>query len=300
MPSKERTLHERHRPGSGGEPNAGTTALKKRAAGSGDIAVEFEHVSKHYSLSLQKQATDFKTMLLHLPRFLAGARRPFVALDDVSLQVRRGESLGIIGPNGSGKSTTLRVMSRITPPTSGTVSVHGRVSALLELGSGFHPQITGRENAILNAVLLGLTLSEARAVLPDIIAFSELGDFIDQPMRTYSSGMFFRLGFSVAVHVEPEILLLDEVLAVGDAEFQKKCMDHIHGLRRKGATLVLVTHQMLNLPQFCDRGILIEHGKITDEGAPQQVVHNYLSRVERLLSLHEEEREQLRVAQAAP
>ncbi|HZP58145.1 MAG TPA: ABC transporter ATP-binding protein [Dehalococcoidia bacterium] len=265
-----------------------------------DVAIAFDHVSKHYSLSLQKEATDFKTALLHLPRFISGARRPFVALDDVTLRVRRGESLGIIGPNGSGKSTTLRIMARIAPPTSGTVTVNGRVSALLELGSGFHPQISGRENAILNAVLLGLTLQEARDVLPAVIEFSELGDFIDQPMRTYSSGMFFRLGFSVAVHVKPEILLIDEVLAVGDAEFQKKCMDHIHGLRKQGVTLVLVTHDMMSLPMFCDRGILIEHGRITDEGTPQQVVHNYLARVERLLALREEEREQLKIAQAVP
>ncbi len=264
----------------------------------GEIAIAFDHVSKHYSLSLQKQATDFKTVLLHLPGFISNARRPFVALDDVTLRVWRGESLGIIGPNGSGKSTTLRIMSRITPPTAGTVAVNGRISALLELGSGFHLQISGRENAVLNAVLLGLTLKEAREILPSIIAFSELGDFIDQPMRTYSSGMFFRLGFSVAVHVRPEILLIDEVLAVGDAEFQKKCMDHIHSLRKQGVTLVLVTHDLLSLPKFCDRGILIERGRITDEGTPQQVVHNYLARVERLLSLHEEEREQLRLAQA--
>jgi ABC-type polysaccharide/polyol phosphate transport system ATPase subunit len=265
----------------------------------GDIAIAFDGVSKHYSLSLQKEATDFKTMLLHLPRFLSGARRPFVALDDVSLQVRRGESLGIIGPNGSGKSTTLRVMSRITPPTSGSVTVNGRISALLELGSGFHPQITGRENAILNAVLLGLTLQEARDVLPKIVEFSELGQFIDQPMRTYSSGMYFRLGFAVAVHVDPEILLIDEVLAVGDAEFQRKCMDHIHGLRAKGVTLVLVTHDMLSLPKFCDRGILLERGKITDEGTPQQVVHNYLARVEALLALPVSEQQELKLAQAA-
>jgi lipopolysaccharide transport system ATP-binding protein len=264
-----------------------------------DVAISFENVSKHYSLALQKEASDFKTMLLHLPRFVSNARRPFVALDHVDLTVRRGESLGIIGPNGSGKSTTLRVMSGITPPTSGTVTVNGRVSALLELGSGFHPQISGRENAILNAVLLGLTLSEARAVLPAIVEFSELGQFIDQPMRTYSSGMFFRLGFAVAVHVEPEILLIDEVLAVGDAEFQNKCMDHIHGLRARGVTLVLVTHDMMNLPKFCDRGILIEQGRVTDEGTPQQVVHNYLARVERLLSMRADEREELRLARAA-
>lgn len=265
----------------------------------GDIAIAFENVSKHYSLSLQKEATDFKTLLLHLPRFVSGARRPFAALDGVDLRVKRGESLGIIGPNGSGKSTTLRVMSRITPPTSGNVIVNGRISALLELGSGFHPQISGRENAILNAVLLGLTLQEAREVLPAIIEFSELGDFIDQPMRTYSSGMFFRLGFAVAVHVDPEILLIDEVLAVGDAEFQKKCMDHIHGLRKQGVTLVLVTHDMLSLPKFCDRGILLEHGKVTDEGTPQQVVHNYLRRVEDLLALRVEDQQQLKIAQAS-
>ncbi len=265
----------------------------------GDIAIAFENVSKHYSLSLQKEATDFKTLLLHLPRFFSGARRPFAALDGVNLRVKRGESVGIIGPNGSGKSTTLRVMSRITPPTSGNVIVNGRISALLELGSGFHPQISGRENAILNAVLLGLTMQEAREVLPAIIEFSELGQFIDQPMRTYSSGMFFRLGFSVAVHVDPEILLIDEVLAVGDAEFQKKCMDHVHGLRKKGVTLVLVTHDMLSLPKFCDRGILLESGKITDEGTPQQVVHNYLQRVEDLLALRTEEQQRLKVAQVA-
>jgi homopolymeric O-antigen transport system ATP-binding protein len=239
--------------------------------------------------------------------------RPFVELEDVdfaygevsvleriNLTVDAGDFLGIIGPNGSGKSTTLRVMSRITPPTSGAVTVQGRISALLELGSGFHPQISGRENAILNAVLLGLTLQEARDVIPEIIEFSELGQFIDQPMRTYSSGMFFRLGFSVAVHVEPEILLIDEVLAVGDAEFQKKCMDHIHGLRRRGVTIVLVTHDMMSLPKFCDRGILLERGHVTDEGSPQQVVHNYLARVEKLLELGEAERMRLKFAQAVP
>ena len=263
-----------------------------------DIAIWFDHVSKHYSLALQRQASDFKTAVLHLPRFLAGARRPFVALDDISITVRRGESLGIIGPNGSGKSTTLRVMAGIAPPTSGKVSVHGRISALLELGSGFHPQITGRENAILNAVLLGLTKAEALEVLPGIIEFSELGQFIDQPMRTYSSGMYFRLGFAVAVHVKPEILLIDEVIAVGDAEFQKKCLDHIYRLRSGGVTLVLVTHDMLSMPKFCDRGILLEAGRITDEGTPQQVVHNYLARVEKLLSLRKDEQQLLKMSQA--
>lgn len=264
-----------------------------------DVALSFDNVAKHYSLSLQKEATDIKTMLLHLPRFISGARRPFVALDGVDLTVKRGESVGIIGPNGSGKSTMLRIMAGITPPTAGNVRINGRVSALLELGSGFHLQITGRENAILNAVLLGLTLNEAREIMPKIIEFSELGDFIDQPMRTYSSGMFFRLGFAVAVHVNPEILLIDEVLAVGDAKFQNKCMDHIFSLRKQGVTLVLVTHDMLSLPKFCDRGVLLESGKITDEGTPQQVVHNYLARVEKLLALRIEERERLHLPEVA-
>jgi ABC-type polysaccharide/polyol phosphate transport system ATPase subunit len=264
----------------------------------GDIALSFEGVSKHYSLSLQKQATDVKSMILHLPRFLSNARRPFVALDDVTLRIKRGESVGIVGPNGSGKSTTLRIMAGITPPTSGKVTTSGRVVGLLELGSGFHPQITGRENAILNAVLLGLTLKEAREVLPDIVEFSQLGQFIDQPMRTYSSGMFFRLGFSVAVHAQPEVLLIDEVLAVGDAQFQEKCMNHIHGLRAQGVTLVLVTHDMLSVPKFCDRAVLLESGRVTDEGTPQQVVHGYLSRVEALLALQVEEQQRLKVAQA--
>jgi ABC-type polysaccharide/polyol phosphate transport system ATPase subunit len=265
----------------------------------GDVAVAFDGVSKHYSLALQKEASDIKSMLLHLPRFLSNARRPFVALDNVTLRIRRGESVGIVGPNGSGKSTTLRIMAGIAPPTHGKVITNGRVVGLLELGSGFHPQITGRENALLNAVLLGLTLAEAREVLPEIIEFSELGQFIDQPMRTYSSGMFFRLGFSVAVHVHPEVLLIDEVLAVGDAQFQEKCMNHIHGLRASGVTLVLVTHDMLSVPKFCDRAILLEQGRVTDEGTPQQVVHGYLARVEALLALRVDEQQRLKTAQVA-
>ena len=162
-----------------------------------------------------------------------------------------------------------------------------------------YPAFNVTSTETVNAVLLGLTLNEARAVLPQIIEFSELGDFIDQPMRTYSSGMFFRLGFSVAVHVQPEVLLIDEVLAVGDAQFQSKCMDHIHRLRANGVTMVLVTHDMLNLPKFCDRSILIERGCITDEGKPAQVVHNYLARVEALLALRPEQQQELKVAQVA-
>ena len=188
-----------------------------------ELAVQVDQLSKRYFLR-GGRAQELKAAFLNLPGLLTNGRpgQEFWALRDISFSLRRGECLGIAGPNGSGKSTLLRVLAGITKPTSGRLAVNGRVSALLELGSGFHPQISGRENALLNAVLLGLSMREAREVLPEIIAFSELGGFIDQPMRTYSSGMYVRLGFAVAVYVRPEILLVDEVLAVGAAEFQSK------------------------------------------------------------------------------
>jgi lipopolysaccharide transport system ATP-binding protein len=248
-------------------------------------AIVLEHVGKRYLLNLHKPDA-LKTAVLHLPSVLNGRQRwPFWALDDISLTIRKGESVGIIGPNGSGKSTLLRVMSRISPPTRGKVTVQGRVSALLELGSGFHPQISGRENAILNAVLLGLSLKEARERMPEIVEFSELGDFIDQPMRTYSSGMYVRLGFSVAVHVRPRILLVDEVLAVGDAEFQSKCFAHIDKLRAENVTIVLVSHDLWSVARFCDRVVLLDQGHIAMDGAPQPVIHEYLSRIALLVNL---------------
>jgi ABC-type polysaccharide/polyol phosphate transport system ATPase subunit len=243
-------------------------------------AVALEGVSKRYYLR-GGRTSELKTTLLTLPGRLlnGGARHAFWALQEVSLSIARGESVGIAGPNGSGKSTLLRIMAGITKPTSGRVATNGRVSALLELGSGFHPQISGRENALLNAVLLGLTLQEAREALPGIIAFSELGEFIDQPMRTYSSGMYVRLGFAVAVHVRPEILLVDEVLAVGDAEFQRKCFAHMEQLRADGVTVVIASHDLPSIQRYTDRAVLFEHGRIVSEGEPAQVLHEYLTRV---------------------
>ena len=247
-------------------------------------AISLEGISKRYYLRSQRPV-DLKTTLLHLPSFLSrdSNRKAFWALDDVSFTVQRGESIGIVGPNGSGKSTLLKIMADLARPTRGKIDVNGRISALLELGAGFHPQITGRENAILNAVLLGLTRREAGEVLPDIIAFSELGDFIDEPMRTYSSGMYIRLGFAVAVHVHADVLLVDEVLAVGDAEFQQKCFDHIEKLRAKGVTIVLVSHDLGSVTRFCERAVLLHHGQVQVEGASQPVVHEYLSRIAALL-----------------
>ena len=244
----------------------------------GQEVIILENVSKRYFLHPQR-IVELKKALLHLPTFLKNsrARQPFWALRDVSLTIRRGESVGIIGPNGAGKSTLLRIVSRLAPLTKGKLTVRGRVSPLLELGAGFHPQINGRDNAILNAVLLGLSRKEAQEKLPEIAEFSELGEFIDQPMRTYSSGMYVRLGFAVAVHVKPKILLVDEVLAVGDAEFQRKCFDHIEKLRQEQVTIVLVTHDLESVKRFCDRAVLLNHGAIAVEGKPQEVVDEYLS-----------------------
>jgi lipopolysaccharide transport system ATP-binding protein len=244
----------------------------------GQAVIILENVSKRYFLHPHR-VRELKTAILHLPAFLKAnrARQPFWALRDVSLTVHRGESVGIIGPNGAGKSTLLRIVSRLAPLTKGKLSVRGRVSPLLELGAGFHAQISGRDNAVLNAVLLGLSRKEAQEKLPEIVEFSELGNFIDQPMRTYSSGMYVRLGFAVAVHVRPEILLVDEVLAVGDADFQRKCFDHIEKLRQDKATIILVSHDLENVKRFCDRAVLLNHGAIVTEGEPQEVVDEYLS-----------------------
>jgi ABC-2 type transport system ATP-binding protein/lipopolysaccharide transport system ATP-binding protein len=252
---------------------------------SNGTAIALEGISKRYFLRAQRPE-DIKTTVLHLPSFLkrSNGGRPLWALDDVSFSVKRGESLGVIGPNGSGKSTLLKIIADLAPPTRGKVEVAGRISALLELGAGFHPRITGRENAILNAVLLGLSKKEALEALPHIIAFSELGNFIDEPMRTYSSGMYVRLGFSVAVHVRPDVLLVDEVLAVGDGEFQQKCFDHIAKLRANGVTIVFVSHDLGSVTRFCDRAILLQHGQMQVEGDSLPVVQEYLDRIAAFLS----------------
>jgi ABC-type polysaccharide/polyol phosphate transport system ATPase subunit len=248
------------------------------------VAVSVRNVSKTFRLSSHR-AGDLKSAVLHPFRDRGAKPDPFQALVGVSLEVPRGQSLGIIGSNGSGKSTLLRTIAGITQPSSGTVEVRGRVAALLELGAGFHGQITGRENAILNAVLLGLSLPEARARLDDIIAFAELESKIDEPMRTYSMGMFFRLGFAVAVHVNPEVLLVDEVLAVGDADFQEKCFAHIEQLRSRGVTIIIVSHDLAAVERFTDRVVLMARGGVIADGEPVAIIHRYRRDEERLSSL---------------
>jgi ABC-type polysaccharide/polyol phosphate transport system ATPase subunit len=247
-----------------------------------EFVVHLEGVSKRFYLN-PKRPWQLRDLVVR-PRALLRQlqpREPFWALRDVTLGVRRGEILGIIGPNGSGKSTLLRVLVGLSPPTTGKVSIRGRYAALLELGAGFHPQATGRDNAYLNALFMGLPKREAREKVSEIIEFSGLQQFADQPMRTYSSGMYLRLGFSVAVHVQPEILVIDEVLAVGDADFQQKCFDHFARLKEGSTTIILVTHSVASLMGFADRAILLERGQVVRDGDPKDVVGEYVrSRVQ--------------------
>jgi ABC-type polysaccharide/polyol phosphate transport system ATPase subunit len=197
------------------------------------------------------------------------------ALRDVSFQVRRGEALGIVGHNGAGKTTILKILSSITTPTTGEITVRGRMAALVEVGSGFHPELTGRENIQLHGAMLGMRRSEIRRKLDSIVEFSGVGEYIDVPVKRYSSGMYVRLGFSIAAHLDPDILLLDEVLAVGDAAFQAKCLDRLSELRRSGRTVVFISHDLSAVYRLCDRAILMSHGRVVAEGPPRQVIDEY-------------------------
>ncbi len=198
------------------------------------------------------------------------------ALNDVSFEIKRGEVVGIIGRNGAGKSTLLKVLSKITHPTSGRVEMYGRISSLLEVGTGFHPELTGRENVYLNGTILGMSKSEVDEKYEEIVEFSGVRKFIDTPVKFYSSGMRVRLAFSVAAHLEPEILLIDEVLAVGDAEFQNKCLGKMEDVAMGGRTVLFVSHNMSAMSRLCERGIWLEDGKIFDQGPINQVIQSYL------------------------
>ncbi|WP_282939474.1 ABC transporter ATP-binding protein [Paenibacillus sp. RC67] len=201
----------------------------------------------------------------------------YLALDEVSLDIKQGETVGLIGRNGSGKSTLLKLLTGILYPDRGNIDIKGKVSSLLELGAGFHPDFTGRENIFMNAAILGLSKKEIKNKLDQIIAFSELKNYIENPVRSYSSGMYMRLAFSVAIMVEPDILLIDEVLAVGDAAFQQKCMDQLLRLRNKGTTIVFVSHDLGSVEKLCDRVLWIKNGKVAEDGNPRKVIDKYLS-----------------------
>ncbi len=240
-----------------------------------EAVIRFEHVSKSYPY-YQHITGGFKNFLFHLPQAIKKIRTTrFLSLSDINFEVQRGETFGIIGRNGAGKSTTLGLIAGVLRPTQGRVVVSGRVSPMLELGAGFHPELTGRANIYLNGVLMGMTRAEVAKKADEIIEFSELGEFIDQPIRVYSSGMLARLGFSVVSSLDPEILLIDEILAVGDNNFIKKCQERMLGFQKKGVTMVLVSHSMEDIARLCSRAMWIENHQIKLIGVPQQVVDAY-------------------------
>jgi ABC-type polysaccharide/polyol phosphate transport system ATPase subunit len=245
-------------------------------------AIDVSRVSKIYRrYSHRKQFATLKSALL--TRSLISNLRPdetFTALNDISLTVPKGRTLGVIGRNGSGKSTLLKLVAGITKPSSGTVRVDGRVSALIELGAGFHPEISGRENVFINGIMLGLTKRQVTQRFDEIVEFAEMKDFIDAPVKTYSSGMYMRLGFAVAIHVDPEVLLVDEVLAVGDEGFTHKCLDKFADFKRHGKTILLVTHSLGLVERFCDEALWLDAGRIKGSGDPKRIVGAYLTDIE--------------------
>jgi ABC-type polysaccharide/polyol phosphate transport system ATPase subunit len=244
-------------------------------------AIEVIHASKVYRrYSRKRQFATLKSALLSgsLIRDLS-PDETFTAVRDVSFTVPAGRTLGVIGRNGSGKSTLLKLVAGITKPTSGTVDVRGRISALIELGAGFHPEISGRENVFINGIMLGLSKRQIAARFDEIVEFAELQEFIDAPVKTYSSGMYMRLGFAVAIHVDPDVLLVDEVLAVGDEGFTHKCLDKFAEFKRRGRTILLVTHSLGLVERFCDEALWLDGGQMKAMGDPKRVVGAYITDV---------------------
>lgn len=246
-------------------------------------AITIDHVTKRFRVHTERHSTLKEKVL-----FAGRSRyREFTALEDVSLTVPRGSTVGLLGVNGSGKSTLLKLVSRILYPDAGTIRVDGRVSSLLELGAGFHLDFTGRENIFLNGSLLGLTKRDIRSKIDTIVDFSELGDFIDEPVRSYSSGMYMRLAFSIAVAIEPEILLIDEILAVGDSAFQQKCIDRIRGLQGDGKTIMIVSHDLGKIAELCDHAVWIDKASVRTEGDPTVCIPEYLEQTTMATHTHD-------------
>ena len=248
-----------------------------------ELSLRVEALKKAYRLG-QYGGETFRRDAVKRLRALAGRGQAepealFYALDGVSFEARQGEALGIIGSNGAGKSTLLKVISRITAPTEGTISIRGRVASLLEIGTGFHYELTGRENIYLNGAIMGMTRAETTARLPGILEFSEIDKFIDTPVKRYSSGMLVKLGFAVAANLEPDLLICDEVLAVGDAAFQQKCLSKMSDVARSGHTVLYVSHNMRTVSQLCNRVICLDHGHLTFDGAPEAGIERYVGSV---------------------
>jgi lipopolysaccharide transport system ATP-binding protein len=249
-----------------------------------NISIQVENLSKKYNIGLAQQRHDtLRDQLVDLvsapfkKRGKNGAESTFWALREISFNVMQGEVLGIIGRNGAGKSTLLKLLSRITEPTSGRAVINGRVGSLLEVGTGFHPELTGRENVFLNGAILGMHRSEINQKFDEIVAFAEIDKFLDTPVKRYSSGMYVRLAFAVAAHLEPEILLVDEVLAVGDIEFQKKCLGKMDDVAKLGRTVLFVSHNMNAIQRLCSQTIFIEKGELVEIGTTRDVVSGYIS-----------------------
>lgn len=247
-----------------------------------DIAIKVENLSKLYHIgeggSGRYRYKSLRDVLSNPLRRLAKSRSDDTiwALKDVSFDIKQGEVVGIIGRNGAGKSTLLKILSRITEPTKGHAEIHGRIGSLLEVGTGFHPELTGRENIFLNGAILGMKRAEIIKQFNAIVAFAEVEKFIDTPVKHYSSGMYVRLAFAVAAHLEPEILIVDEVLAVGDAQFQKKCLGKMEQVAKKGRTVLFVSHNMNAIHDLCNRCILIDEGQLMRDGNPQEVTRDYI------------------------
>lgn len=239
------------------------------------IDLKFSHISKRYAI---RQEADVDTSRNPIVRKIQNLRRPardFWAVRDVSFEVERGETLGIIGHNGAGKSTVLKMLANVTTPTSGEITINGRLSALIEVGSGFHPELTGRENIYLNGSILGMRRREITEKLDRIVDFADIRQFLDTPVKRFSSGMYVRLGFSIAAHLDPDILLLDEVLAVGDAPFQAKCLQRITELKQAGTTIVFISHDLGAVERICSRVILMRRGEIAANGTAREVIAEY-------------------------
>jgi lipopolysaccharide transport system ATP-binding protein len=245
------------------------------------VVLRCEGLGKSYHRGALRESTllrDHLSRILRSPLSVLRRRKDetFWALKDVSLEIREGEVLGLIGRNGAGKTTLLKILSRITKPTTGWAEIHGRVGSLLEVGTGFHPELTGRENTFLSGAILGMGKSEIKRKFNEIVAFAELEQFIDTPVKHYSSGMYVRLAFAVAAHLEPEILFVDEVLAVGDAAFQKKCLGKMGNVSRQGRTILFVSHNMTALQKLCTRVVWLNGGQVIDAGDPRKVIDHYL------------------------
>lgn len=241
-------------------------------------AVQLSNISKKYNI-YDRPSDRLKELLLRNKRSF---HREFWALKDISLAVEKGDSVALLGPNGSGKSTLLQIVAGVLQPTQGSVTTEGRITSILELGSGFQPDYTGRENVILNGIILGIPEKEIRKRIDDIADFAEVGDFFDQPIRTYSSGMIIRLAFASMINVDPEILVIDEAMAVGDRRFQLKCLDKIRDLKKRGTTLLFVTHEPAMVYKYCQNAVLLNGGQIVLNGSVEEVVPAY----EDLMSEH--------------